>query len=315
MANKKPIAWSILICVLIIFANVCIGFGQATDANSQETIHFSVNQLGLSGNVTQIISIKESFLQQGENSNIVYQISNEENPYSLDLTGKNFSRESVKVSFKPIGQSIIPIPELSYQNSNISLIVVGTIGGTVQENSNIQATTLVWNDSKQLEQTVRVVSNNLSEGDIFNATLSDIKYTLTFTLIIGSQQANMLDRCTFQGTPYEVTTQTPVVNQGSINIILLIALIAFGGLFAASYLLLFRLTKQLKVQKEPLFRKNFQSKPKAVVDKQQKTDPLPQNAHAPITNIVQSTRAYICKSCGADNSDTAKFCRKCGKKL
>jgi hypothetical protein len=285
----------------------------AVQAKTQtKTCSFSVSNDWFYGNFSSTMSIITGTVSPGDKANISCNLVNSNLNFVLNLENiTGISSAIFSGSINPVGSGNATLTGLTYtsstgENMSVLLNFEACISGLVASNGTVNKASLIWVNATNPSLTV-TAPNTATDGEVLNLGLTNITYSLSVGLLAQSGTETLpllpVNQDSFVASPSEVTTDVSVVNPYSTNWFLWIVAIVLIAACSLVSVMFFRAKKELKTIKT-------QSVPLAIQQKPVASAPPPVVKPAPMPVAV-----IRCKSCGADNRGTAKFCRKCGKQL
>jgi hypothetical protein len=269
----------------------------------------------MSGTFSSTINLTTGTISPGEKTNVTCNLVNSNLNMQLNLENiTGISSDSFSGSISPIGSGNATITGLSYisstgENMSVLLNFEASISGIVASNGTTSEARLTWVNTTNPALTL-TAPDTAKEGELLRLSLTNITYTLSIGLLAqGATETITLipaNQASYVASPSEVTTDISVVNPYSTNWLLWVDAIVLIVACSLVSVMFVRAKKELKTIK---------TQPPKQVPIQQKPTVAPA-VIAPVAKPAPAQPAVVrCKSCGADNRGTAKFCRKCGKQL
>jgi len=271
-------------------------------ASAKQNVTFSLNYGWLSGTMDSSIEVPSGTVSSGDQKALTWSLNTNKMNITLDIP--NVGSTSMQVD--ALGNNSYSIPGLQYDYLLVKLGLYLTIESSilgelsVDNNATVSDSTISWLNSGS-QNVILNVPRNATQGETFTLTLNNLVYRITAGV---KAQGQVLGQPTeiqiINNQPIGEALGSPSSVSGTFTInpstpILAIALWVVAGAMiglCVFFGFIFYKTKRttLKI-----------SKPPASI------------TTAPPT--MQTLQNRFCGVCGTNNSLTAKFCKKCGKRL
>ncbi|MCW4023908.1 MAG: zinc ribbon domain-containing protein [Candidatus Bathyarchaeota archaeon] len=314
--SHRRFASKVVVTLLCIFLLTAIGITVVQAKTQTKTCSFSVSNDWISGSFSSTINMTTGTISPGEKANVSCTLINSNLNLVLNLENiTGISSDSFSGSINPISKGNATLTGLSYisstgENMSVLLNFEAYISGIVASNGTTNKASLTWVNTTSPGLTLTAPSTS-KEGDLVSLSLTNITYTLSIGLLAqGATETITLipaNQASYATSSSDVTLDMSVVNPYSTNWLLWVVAIVLIAACSLVSVMFVRAKKELKTIK---------TQPPKQIPTQQNTPVVPAVAPAPVVKPAPAQPAIIrCKSCGADNRGTAKFCRKCGKQL